>query len=81
MKYQEILRFYEDNGFIIDGREIISKEIGIKIIWTKNSHTVNVYYHGNNTDCFSIGDFSKDQATWTEFIESTLSYIKDNILR
>lgn len=28
------------------------------------AHTVNVYDdHGNNIDCFSVGDFAKDRAT------------------
>jgi hypothetical protein len=45
-------------------------------VWTYNSHTVNVYesYHDYIADkpsnCYTIGDCSKDSATFEDFFKS-----------
>ena len=83
LQYKDAFDFYDSNNITVDGNIIWLDEYKIEIIWTQGSHTVNVYdrsYGRKNTDCFSIGDFSKNGATYKEFLDSTVDYIKDNIL-
>lgn len=41
-------------------------------------HTVNVFYRGRNVDVFSVGDFSKNEATREDVLKGIRGYDLDN---
>lgn len=45
-----------------------SEETGLRYVW-HGGHTVNIYQGDTEIDCFSVGDFSRNQATESEVME------------
>jgi hypothetical protein len=80
MKYQEIFEFIENNDIVLNGNVLYVPQLNIRIVRERTAHTVNVYDSENNKnfDCFSVGNFSNNGSTWTEFLEGSIQYLKDN---